>query len=67
MISRDTLFGVSVHFPIARLKLKHAAGGFTDFELLSLLEPHKWAQNSVTVLRKVSGYDAAEVVVRPHP
>ena len=29
MISRDTLFGVSVHFPIARLKLKHAAAIYT--------------------------------------
>ena len=49
------------------LKLQQATTGFRDFELLSLLEPHKWAQNSCTVLRKVSGHDPAEVLVRPHP
>ena len=36
-------------------------------DLERLLEPHKWAQNSCTLLRKTSGYDPAEVVVRPHP
>lgn len=52
---------------LQELKLKQATTGFNDFELLSLLEPHKWAQNSLTALRRTSGYVAEEVVVRPHP
>ena len=48
------------------LKLKQATQEFRDFELLSLLEPHKWAQNSCTVLRKTSAYEPGEVLVRPH-
>ena len=52
---------------VQELKLQQATESFRDFELLSLLEPHKWAQNSCTLLRKTSGYDPAEVVVRPHP
>ena len=52
---------------VQELKLKQATNAFRDFELLSLLEPHKWAQNSCTLLRKTSNYDPAEVVVRPHP
>jgi len=49
------------------LKLKHLSKSYADFEVLSLLEGHKWAQNSCTMLRKTSAYEAEEVVARPHP
>jgi len=48
---------------ISELK-EEQAGSFGDFELISLLEPHKWQQNSCTLLRKTSSYDPSEVVVR---
>jgi predicted O-methyltransferase YrrM len=38
------------------LKLRQATRDFLDYELLSLLEPHKFFQNSVTILRRTAGY-----------
>jgi hypothetical protein len=37
------------------LKLRQATTDFGKFELLSLLEPHKYRQNSCTILRRISG------------
>ncbi len=37
------------------LKLRQATGGLAEFELLSLLEPHKTRQNNCTLLRKIAG------------
>lgn len=41
-------------FYLNQLKLAQATNSFHAFELLSLLEPHKGVQNSVTMLRMVS-------------
>jgi hypothetical protein len=49
---------------IQELKLQQATKSFCDFELLSLCEPHKWNQNSCTLLRKTSQFDSAEHLVR---
>jgi len=49
---------------IQELKLRQATSDFCDFELVSLLEPHKWQQNSCTLLRKTTAYDPAEQLVR---
>ena len=46
------------------LKLKQATSAFCDYELISLVEPHKWQQNSCTMLRKTSAYDPEEHLVR---
>ena len=48
---------------ICELKNRQASS-FSDFELVSLLEPHKWQQNSCTLLRKTSAYDPSEIIVR---
>lgn len=41
---------------------KLVQSGSAPFETLSLLEPHKWRQNSVTLIRKMSpGMDAPQV------
>ncbi|MCA9661456.1 MAG: class I SAM-dependent methyltransferase [Myxococcales bacterium] len=40
---------------LRELKLRQATVAFNDYELVSLLEPHKLAQNSVTLVRKISG------------
>jgi hypothetical protein len=36
------------------LKLKQATEAFNRFEMLSLLEPHKWRLNSLTMVRMLS-------------
>ncbi len=38
------------------LKLKQATTHFNEFELLSFLEPHKFRQNSFTILRKYGDF-----------
>ena len=48
------------------LKLKQATTHFHNFELLSLLEPHKYRQNSCTIVRKISRcVDDFERATRP--
>ena len=49
---------------VADLKLKQATSAFCDYEVISLVEPHKWQQNSCTLIRKVSAYNAEEHLVR---
>ena len=46
---------------LSELKLQQATRSFGEFELISLLEPHKWQQNSCTLIRKISAYDPNEV------
>jgi hypothetical protein len=50
-----TLTNLSMGVVLRDLKLAQATGGLRDFELLSVLEPHKFSQNSYTILRKISG------------
>src|ERR1043165_4658914 len=38
------------------LKLKQATTLFNDFELLSFIEPHKFRQNSFTIVRRTAGF-----------
>ena len=38
---------------LQRLKLKQATINFNKYELISILEPHKLAQNSLTILKSV--------------
>ena len=49
---------------VNELKMRQATTSFTDYEMVSLVEPHKWNQNSCTLIRKVSEYNAEENIVR---
>ena len=49
---------------VNELKLRQATSAFCDYELLSLIEPHKWQQNSCTMLRKISAFEPEEHLVR---
>lgn len=49
---------------INELKMRQSTTSFTDYEMVSLVEPHKWNQNSCTLIRKVSEYNAEENIVR---
>ncbi|MCH9686814.1 MAG: class I SAM-dependent methyltransferase [Deltaproteobacteria bacterium] len=42
---------------IAKLKLLQASDAFNDLEILSLLEPHKLTQNSVSLVRRTTDYE----------
>jgi hypothetical protein len=42
--------------PVKNLKLRQAASGLNDFEMISLVEPHKLNQRSFTMARKISGF-----------
>jgi hypothetical protein len=54
LLLHSTLTNLQVKFVIQGLKLKQATSDFNKFELLSLLEPHKWRQNSLTMVRMLS-------------
>ena len=41
---------------LKELKLRQATQNFMDYELVSILEPHKSWQNSVTILRRTTAY-----------
>lgn len=42
---------------VTKLKLLQATEGFNDLEILSLVEPHKFTQNSTTLIRRISDYE----------
>lgn len=42
---------------VNKLKVLQATEAFNDLELVSLLEPHKLAQNSVTLIRRTTDYE----------
>ena len=50
---------------VRELKLRQATKAFNDFELVSVLEPHKVAQNSFTLIRKTSGYAERLYTMKP--
>jgi predicted O-methyltransferase YrrM len=56
LVMHYTLNNPFIGHIVNRLKLKQATSQFTDFELLSLLEPHKFRQNSFTILRKCADF-----------
>ena len=49
---------------IMEKKMEQLTKSFNDFEMISLIEPHKWQQNSCTMLRKISKISAEEQLVR---
>ena len=51
LLLHSTLTNVQLRPVVLDLKLRQATDSFQKFELLSLLEPHKWRQNSVTLIR----------------
>lgn len=51
-----TLTNLSMGSVIKDLKIRQATTGFEDFELLSLREPHKMMQNSVSLIRKTTHF-----------
>ncbi len=55
IVLHSTLTNMALSGVIANLKLKQATDAFNKYELLSLLEPHKLIQNSLTMIRMTSG------------
>jgi hypothetical protein len=53
ILLHSTLTNVNLRPIVLDLKLKQATDHFNKFELLSLLEPHKYRQNSVTMIRMI--------------
>ena len=51
LLLHSTLTNFQLRSIVLDLKLKQATDHFNKFEMLSLLEPHKWRQNSVTLIR----------------
>lgn len=56
LVLHYTLTNLSMGAILQALKLRQATEAFNDYELLSLLEPDKFEQNSCTILRKTRGY-----------
>jgi predicted O-methyltransferase YrrM len=54
LVLHSTLTNLQIRYVVQGLKLKQATEQFNRFELLSLLEPHKWRQNSLTMIRMLS-------------
>jgi hypothetical protein len=53
LLLHSTVTNVELRAILLSLKLKQATEAFRKFELLSILEPHKWRQNSVTMIRMI--------------
>ncbi len=51
LLLHSTLTNFQLRSVVLDLKLRQATDHFNKFEMLSLLEPHKWRQNSVTLIR----------------
>jgi hypothetical protein len=54
IVFHSTLTNLDLRVFLQKLKLRQATSDFLNFELLSLLEPHKQLQNSVTMIRMTS-------------
>src|SRR5262249_26272270 len=54
LLLHSTLTNVAIRSIIHALKLRQATDDFNKFEMLSLLEPHKWRQNSITMIRMLA-------------
>jgi hypothetical protein len=61
MLVHSTLTNAFSRLWLRSLTRTHEPGGSSEFEMVSLLEPHKQLQNSVTVLRRTSGAEAPPV------
>lgn len=57
LLLHSTLTNIETRSIVLDIKLRQATDGFRKFELLSLLEPHKWRQNSITLIRMTDGGD----------
>ena len=55
IVLHSTLTNMALSRVIANLKLRQATDSFNKYELLSLLEPHKLSQNSLTMIRMTAG------------
>ena len=51
IVLHSTLTNMAISSVVANLKLRQATDAFNKYELLSLLEPHKLSQNSLTMIR----------------
>jgi methyl coenzyme M reductase beta subunit len=51
ILLHSTLNNFHLSHIVKDLKMKQMGDGFGRFELMSLLEPHKYRQNSVTMIR----------------
>lgn len=65
LLLHSTLTNMSVHNLIKGLKLNQATKDFHNYELLSMLEPHKRYQNSVTMIRMIAEYQDMYYSVDP--
>ena len=65
LILHLTLSSVGINSIVKDLKLKQATTHFGDFELISMLEPHKVHQSSFTMIRKISEFRETYADLRP--
>ena len=65
MLLHSTLTNLEISTFVKSIKLLQATSDFGNLELLSMLEPHKKNQNSVTMLRKTA--DLVETIYSIHP
>lgn len=56
LILHLTLSSIAINSIVKDLKLKQATTHFGEFELISMLEPHKVHQSSFTIIRKISEF-----------
>ena len=54
VVLHNTLNNLHLSHVVKEKKLEQATSRFQEYELLSILEPQKFRQNSVTVLRRTS-------------
>ncbi len=65
IVFHSTLTNLDLKVFLQKIKLRQATSDFLNFELLSLLEPHKQIQNSVTMIRMISEVKTPIYTIHP--
>ncbi len=65
LLLHSTLTNVTCRAVLDEFKRRQSGPEFNDFEVLSLLEPHKYQQNSVTLIRKISAFQPPDYTIEP--
>jgi hypothetical protein len=65
LLMHSTLTNLEISTFIKSIKLLQATSDFNNIEIISLLEPHKKAQNSVTMFRRTAQVDETIYTLQP--
>ena len=65
LLLHSTLTNVTCRAVLDEFKRRQSGPEFNDFEVLSLLEPHKYQQNSVTLIRRTSAFQPPDYTIEP--